>query len=564
MPDIILTDEEFNYRFKELVSAMAVTDKQLDLPDIQDKLRALSSNLRLTKGFTRIYADPAAEQLDIGETVTSFDYGKGGKPIYTVRVESGMMSVAKMTVYRGEDEPELNALEYERLDLIMRVAITFICRKKIQENAQHLAFYDDQGFKNARSFLRHLMWNRKPGAFDGMAAMNYNLRHFSLVNEKHGRRAGDMVLMNHYKYIENLAGENGIAARLGGDSFVCVFPQDNLADITAYLTRAEVPYDEEGNTVTVSANAGIFMIPDGFLAPDPNSVMGKILYACRVAETGGHDHIVFYNETLIEGRERAKRIQQLFPDALANKEFKVFFQPKVNTATGEICGAEALSRWFKDGRIVPPIEFIPVLERTSDICRLDFYVLNEVCGAVRRWLDEGRKVVRVSVNFSRKHFINENLLEDILEIVDRHNVPHEYVEIELTETTTDVEFKALKRIVRGLQENRICTSVDDFGMGYSSLNLIRVIPWNVLKVDRSFLPLDDEDPNSVRNIMFRNVVTMAREMGLDTLAEGVETPAQLCILRENRCDLAQGFLFDKPLPLDEFEKRMDIGRYDTY
>ena len=154
-----------------------------------------------------------------------------------------------------------------------------------------------------------------------------------------------------------------------------------------------------------------------------------------------------------------------------------------------------------------------------------------------------------------------DLLNHIISIVDENNVPHEYVEIELTETTTDVEFRDLKRVVRGLQRVGISTSVDDFGMGYSSLNLIKEVPWNVLKVDRSFLPEEEDDNDSTRSIMFKYVVAMAKELGLECIAEGVETQSQVEILRNNRCELAQGFFFDKPLPIDDFEQRLTEHRY---
>jgi EAL domain-containing protein (putative c-di-GMP-specific phosphodiesterase class I) len=156
---------------------------------------------------------------------------------------------------------------------------------------------------------------------------------------------------------------------------------------------------------------------------------------------------------------------------------------------------------------------------------------------------------------------NPELLETIIGIIDKYRIPHEYIEIELTETTTDVEFRDLRRVVEGLQQQKICTSVDDFGMGYSSLNLIRVVPWNVLKVDKIFLPLDGESTESTRSVMFKYVVAMAKELGLECIVEGVETPAQLELLRSNNCELAQGYLFDKPLPLDEFEKRLDAKKY---
>jgi EAL domain-containing protein (putative c-di-GMP-specific phosphodiesterase class I) len=156
--------------------------------------------------------------------------------------------------------------------------------------------------------------------------------------------------------------------------------------------------------------------------------------------------------------------------------------------------------------------------------------------------------------------MNRNLLDQLLKIIDRHNVPHSCIEIELTETTTDVAFADLKRIVTGLQSEGIFASVDDFGIGYSSLNLIRELPWNVLKVDRSLVPLDDDD-TSVNSIMFRYVISMVNELGIECIVEGVETAKQLALLQKNNCLYAQGFLFDRPLPVREFEQRMLVGSY---
>ena len=155
-----------------------------------------------------------------------------------------------------------------------------------------------------------------------------------------------------------------------------------------------------------------------------------------------------------------------------------------------------------------------------------------------------------------------DLLKHLMEIIDRNNVPHEYIEVELTETTTDVEFRDLKRVVEGLQSEGVHTSVDDFGIGYSSLNLIKEIPWNVLKIDRSFLPVSEDGETSPRTVMFKYVVAMAKELGLECIAEGVETEEQLDVLRSNKCQLAQGFFFDMPLPVEEFEKRLTIHHYD--
>ena len=554
--------EQFSKLFEELVSAMAVINvEHIDVAVVQDRLNRLAALNRLSKGVTHIYSSPADEKIGRGETIISYDNGKGGRPVHTVRIETSLMSIATMTVYMADDEPDMTEDELAKVDLAMRTALVFISRNRLQDIAYQFAFYDDQGYRSIRSFLRYLAWNGKPGAFDGMVAANYNFRHFSLVNDKYGREAGDRVLRNHYDNIQKLIGQNGTLCRLGGDNFICIFPREKMEIILEYLRRADVAYDDEGHTLTVGTYVGVFVIPEGYTVTDPNAILGKVMLAYRVAQSGVNDHIVFYDDGLMEGKDQAMRIQQQFPFSLKQKEFKVFFQPKVNTMTGEICGAEALCRWFKDGNIVPPMEFIPVIESSMDICMLDFYVLDMVCSYIRRWLDDGRNVVRVSVNFSRKHIVNEQLHEDILGIVNRHRIPHELIEVELTETTTDVEFRALQRIVGALQKEGICTSVDDFGMGYSSLNLIRVIPWNVLKVDRCFLPLGEENKSSVNNIMFKNVIAMAREMGLETIVEGVETTEQLQLLRDNKCDLAQGFLFDKPLPVEEFEKRLDMHKY---
>ena len=186
---------------------------------------------------------------------------------------------------------------------------------------------------------------------------------------------------------------------------------------------------------------------------------------------------------------------------------------------------------------------------TSDICKLDLYMLQRVCIDMRRWIDEGLEPIRVSVNFSRKHIMNLELADIIVSIVDKYDIPHEYIEIELTETTSNIDFRDLKRVVEQLRERGIFVSIDDFGIGYSSLNIIRNIPWNTIKIDRSFLPEDGAEDNAIRHIMFSSVIGLAEKLGLEVVAEGVETGKQIDILKENGCDIAQGFYFDRPLPV---------------
>lgn len=560
-------DKEKDYRFLKLYEQLAVltqiVNQTPEIHRIESILNEISAMFRLAKGVTHFYKTPGDEQRGIGETMCSYDIGAENiKPVHTVRFVTRLMSISTMTVYMEENEEPLTDEELFKVDLTIRTALAFISRNRLQVIAEELAFYDDMGYRNIRSFFKFIAWYNKPGDLNGMAAVNYNLRHFALVNEEFGRACGDIVMKNHYRHIETIIGKSGTVARLGGDTFVCVCKQTDLPELLEYLNEAVVPADTNGRTVSISSYAGVFRIPDGYTVDNENDIMGKIIQSYQIAKAGVQGNIVFYSDMMLSEKDRARKIQKMLPEALKNGEFHVFYQPKVNILTGEIAGAEALCRWFSNGQIIPPIEFIPVLEETSDICKLDFHILDQVCGHIRKWLDEGKDPGRISVNLSRRHMTDPNLADNIIEIVDRHHVPHRYIEIELTETTTDVEFKDLRRVVENLQEHGICTSVDDFGMGYSSLNLIRVVPWNVLKVDRIFVPEDDEAKDSVRSVMFRSIIAMAKDIGLVCVVEGVETKAQFQMLREIGCEQVQGYLFDKPLPLDEFEKRLDMGRYD--
>lgn len=562
--EIIMNKErtdEFYRLFEALISCMTMPEAYKE-DEIITNIGKLCDFFKITKAASEFYRSFADEKSGKGNIKVGYDNGKAGVLYRTERVVARSMVIVKTTAYRDPAEAPLNADEEEKLSLAMRAVLSFISRHRMEGVIEKYIFFDDVGYPNVRSFLRYLEILKKKNALGGCTAVYFNLRHFTLINRDIGRKAGDVAIHNYFNMIRDIIGEKGIICRVGGDNFVAVFDDALLDDILNILRGAPVIYDPaSGKRIMLSANTGVFRIPAGYTFDSPGDIMDRILPASQAAKIGGKDSIVFFSEQMEEDKEKRMHIQKLFPKALENREFKVFYQPKVDITTGELVGAEALCRWIRDGKIVPPLEFIPVLEQNTDICQLDFYMLDCVCSDIRRWLDEGSKVVRISVNFSRKHMMDVDLLEHIISILDRHNVPHEFIEIELTETTTDVEFRDLKRVVSNLQQENIYTSIDDFGIGYSSLNLLREIPWNVLKVDRSFLPVDGDNSTSSRAVMFKCVVDMAKELGLECIAEGVETLNQVKLLRENNCMLAQGFLFDKPLPLADFEERLKSGHY---
>ena len=552
---------DFHTLFENLLKQMNALPF-IDFEKIRDPMDELCRYLRIAKTVTTTYGNARLEALGRGDDLVSYDSGKPGVLKMSDRIITDMMSVVVCKVYAIVDSEPWTDEERDRIKLFTDTVGMYVSRTRLLEAADRYAFYDDDGYHNIRYFVKAVNKISQMEGLNGKAALQFNLKHFSLVNQQIGRAAGGFVMLSFYKSIEKMLGDKGIICRMGGDNFVVFTDVSILDELLEYLKGTAIKYDTNSDErIMISATVGVYVIPDDFEFANSGDILDKVIAAFNIAKTGGKDGIAFFSEAMVASKEKINRIQRLFPEAIAKEEFHVFYQPKIDINTGELIGAEALCRWFHEGQLIPPMEFIPILEQGVDICKLDFYMLDHVCRDLRRWLEEGREVVRVSVNLSRKHMMDLDLLDHIIEIVDRNNVPHKYVEVELTETTTDVEFRDLKRVVSGLQMAGISTSVDDFGMGYSSLNLIKEVPWNTLKVDRSFLPIEEDDENSTRSVMFKYVVAMAKELGLECIAEGVETQSQLEVLRQNHCQLAQGFLFDKPLPVMEFEERLAVHRY---
>ncbi len=548
--------------YEELMAALTDFEKA-DVKRITGLLTKIGLMFRLSKGVTTVYRNPKEEKEGKGEAFIAFDLHKGGKEVMSLRAVTSVMTITKSTVYMAEDEEPLSHEEMNKLELVMRTIISFVSRNKMRDVVYELAYFDENGYPNLRNLNRELVRIVQNGTFSDKVAIRYNLRHFSLLNQEFGREAGDGIIRQHYDGLMKIIGKEGYIGRLGGDNFVCLAPKEKIDEITEYLNEAVIRIDEY-SSVKVPSSVGIFVPDEGFKPKDPGDIMGPIISAMRVAQTAGRGRIIFFNENLMEQRQKNARIQQKLSDALANEEFRPYYQPKVNVKTGEIVGGEALCRWFHKDRIIPPAEFIPALEQTSDICKLDLYMLEHVCKEQRAWLDggEGRTLVPISINFSRKNIMNMDLPNTIERILDKYNIPHDAIEIELTETTNDVEFNDLRRTVTELYAKGISASIDDFGMGYSSLNLLKDIPWKTVKIDKSFIPDEEDGGDSVKHKMFCGVLAMAKTLGFDCVAEGVETESQKKMVHEAGCDIIQGFYFDKPLPREEFEARLLMKKYD--
>ena len=495
------------YSYLERLTREMVSPEQICVEAVYEDLRELCKMLRVSKGVTTFFSSLAQERRGEGDIYVPYDNGAETDKALTIRSDLSGVLVGQCTVYHAKGDAPWTEDELSRIDTIQRMMLNFLSRDRMKMMIQRATLYDDAGYGNIRLFTQRVEEIGNEQGLRGFCAARIDLKHFSLINQQLGREMSNKVMKEYIRQLEETAGPEGVVSRLGGDNFVLLFRKENLTQVVKRLEGSPVQFGEtnEGR-VMVSAHAGILVIPDDYYYHDFGDLMDRIINAYNASKNGGRGDIVFSNEKMLEQKEQAMRIKHSFPMALQNEEILVFYQPKISVSTKNIVGAEALSRWYHNGKLMLPADFIPVLEQSMDICKLDFHVLEQVCRDLRRWLDEGKPVVRISVNLSRRHLIDLDLLDHILSIVDSYRIPDHLIEIELTETTTDVEFKDLKRIVTGLQEAGIYTSVDDFGVGYSSLNLIRDIPWNILKVDKNFLPLNEQNGQDRLNIMFRHVV----------------------------------------------------------
>ncbi|MBR2523203.1 MAG: EAL domain-containing protein [Clostridiales bacterium] len=546
---------------EHLVTVMTESD-HVDNEQIRDILAELCIMFRLARGEVMIYKNPQDEKNGVGDAICCYDNGMMCRETIRLRFVTSLMSSAVCTVYMTPDEPPLTDEERGKVELIMRTVLSFVSSNILNNIAEELAYYDESGYPNLRSWNKYMIHALNTLEIRGKTSFRYNIRHFSIINQEFGRENGDAIMKTHFENLRDIIGEGGFLARLGGDNYIGMCPPDKLDEVVSYLDEAAVRVNDESE-VQITCKAGLFTFAPDYSNRFPGDLMAKIISAYRAAQVSPSMRIVFYDDSIMERKEKSMKVQQDFVEAIEKGEFVPFYQPQVNIITGEIIGAEALCRWFRGGYMIPPMEFIPILEQTDDICKLDFHMLECVCRDMRRWMDEGRDMIAISVNFSRKHVLNSNLPRAIADVLDRYGVPHEFIEIELTETTSDYEFNEIKRIAAGFHELGIRISVDDFGVGYTSLNLIKDIKWDVLKIDRSFLPDENDEETGFRKIMYSSVVTMASKLGLTVVSEGVETTGQMDVMRDVGCDIAQGFYFDRPLPVETFEERLKEGRYEV-
>lgn len=384
-----------------------------------------------------------------------------------------------------------------------------------------------------------------------------------IINQKYGYEIGNQVMLQVSKKLQAFAlaqSQEQVTARLVNDNLIVIVHNSNLPQYLDFLSGLEVTftYNQEQVKQNVSFCVGIYE-----MKKEDTNVQLPIEYAMAaytISCQGGRSTVVYYNEEIHKQFLKEKDIEARMTDALRDGEFIVYYQPKIELSSSRIVGAEALVRWRSNGRIIPPLEFIPIFEKNGFVCQIDFFVLRTVCKNMRKWLDGGLDVVKTSVNFSRMHLLNEHFTSEIVKILKEFMIPVKYIEIEFTESADWDDSAMLALALEELKDYGIATAMDDFGTGYSSLSLLTNLSFDILKIDKSLL--DAQNVSDRERIVVNNIVHMVQDLDIDVIMEGVETVEQVEFLKEIHCNMAQGFLFDKPLPLEEFEERLSRGSYE--
>ncbi len=444
--------------------------------------------------------------------------------------------------------------EYDKVKLLL---LENAYGKKVLDMLYKAAYYDElTKILNRSGFRKEALKIIKDNPQKEYILIRFDIYQFKAINDLFGFDTADHVLKNIAKSLSSLS-ISGVAcfARIHADGFLALYEVEANNNKCFQQLFEESFYRENLNLFEhkITFQYGRYFIEKG--ENSINDILQKVNLAHIMAKQQKHSKLCDYDENFKRRIVYEAEVEDKMHQALANKEFVVYLQPKYMLKNEKIAGAEALVRWQKaDKSIISPGQFIPLFEKNGFITKLDFYMLERVCELLRSWIDDGKPVVAISINFSRLHLLNNRFVEDVEDIVNKYSIPKKYIELELTESTIINNEELLQDIFQQFHENGFCLSIDDFGTGYSSLGLLKNLCVDVIKMDKSFF--DNNKYEDKAKTVILNVMNMARQLGVHTVAEGVETQGQINFLKEVKCDIVQGYYYAKPMPTYEFEKLM--------
>lgn len=339
------------------------------------------------------------------------------------------------------------------------------------------------------------------------------------------------------------------------EAFGLLVTYTDTAQLEARIQKIENALNAVLPGMKMYFGVGVYLVQPG--ENDVEQLYNNAMIACEMIGDEAENRTAYFDVEMNNQKLWERKVEDDMDRALANREFQVYLQPKISTTEEVLGGAEALVRWIHPTEgFIPPNRFIPIFEKNGFILKLDDYMLEEIARVQAGWLAEGRELVPISVNVSRAHFTREDLAEHICAIVDKYQVPHSVIELELTESAFFDDKKVLLGTVRKLREAGFQVSMDDFGAGYSSLNSLKELQIDVLKIDADFFRGADVEERGL--LIVSEVIDLAKKLNMKIVAEGIESREQVEFLTAQECDLIQGYFYAKPMPVAEFAEKYNV------
>ena len=385
------------------------------------------------------------------------------------------------------------------------------------------------------------------------AALCIDINRFTIYNDYYGQKAGNRLLQYLAETLELMCSSREMSARRSGDIFVVLWNYSSVDELNKRIDDLFSLIKDGPNSENVSLSVGVYLLTE-----DDKDVLHAVDMASIAEQTVGDakvNTVTYFDEKIRAQMTEEHELEKMMHVALDRDEFKLFIQPKHRVCDGALGGAEALVRWINPEKgFISPGKFIPLFEKNGFVGPVDNYILEQLCIFQRNRLRRGYKTVPISVNVSRVQLSDPNLAHEICSIVDKHSVPHKYIDIELTESACFDDMDVLITTITKLRSMGFPVSMDDFGSGYSSLNLLKELPFDTLKIDGEFFR-NVTDANRA-NIVVKNIIDLAKSLNMTVVAEGIEEQEQVDFLKTTECDLIQGYFYSKPISAKDFEDYM--------
>lgn len=445
----------------------------------------------------------------------------------------------KLVGYIGVDNPQKNIEDTSLLKSLSYFIVNELSKRRLHEKLKYISYHDSlTGLNNRYKYVEYLR-NLESEGLSSIGVIYLDINGLKQINDRYGHNYGDAALITVAETLAEFYDKEGIF-RLSGDEFIVFcknFSRHNFIEKVRELKKVFSNESEDGVSIGYTWDDSEIDMQHLINQAEEMLYVEKQRFYQKNPGNKRHHNALLFNQLL---------------KSIENKEFEMYLQPKTDCKTGKIIGAEALVRHrHPELGIVPPNKFIPLLEKEHSIRYIDFFIFEEVCKVLEKWQREGLDPIVISLNFSRITLMEDGLIESMNEICNRYHCSRELIEIEITETVGEMERQNIIAIAISLREAGFGLSLDDFGTKYTNMDMLTVLDVDVLKLDKSLI--NDIVKNKKCQVIVKNIIHICKDMGIVSIAEGVETKEQLSMLQEMDCDQVQGYYFSKPLPLVNFE-----------